>query len=260
MYSKLVFQTTADLHKKINWCLENDSQNPYFANDNRQYPQYLRNWFRKSTLTYYMNNYFKNMLQTNSWHDITNLSVTRYMWYMTEFAFTNRCPSIPDMLQNTNWNLAINYIQNGCNSIEKSIKCAMMLYGSLSMFKIICFIWFVLTTLIDLDKNRHLQEQMNPMHQDVVVKHILGCNKYLRKNEDFWFRQSWLQYSDVIMRIMASQITSDSNVWLDVHQRKHQRFASLVLCKGNPAVTGGFPKHDVYHDLSYQGRGLMAAV
>ena len=32
-----------------------------------------------------------------------------------------------------------------------------------------------------------------------------------------------------------------STVCFDVHQRKHQSFVLLVLCEGNPPVTGGFP-------------------
>ena len=52
-------------------------------------------------------------------------------------------------------------------------------------------------------------------------------------------------YSDVIMRIIWSQITGDSSIWstvcLDVHQRKHQSSVSLLLCEGNRPVTGRFP-------------------
>ena len=54
-----------------------------------------------------------------------------------------------------------------------------------------------------------------------------------------------LHYSDVIMGVIASQITSltivYSSVYSDADQRKHQSSASLALCAGNSPVTGEFP-------------------
>ena len=47
------------------------------------------------------------------------------------------------------------------------------------------------------------------------------------------------------MSTMASQITSVSMVCSTIcwgaHQRKHQNYASLTFCEGNPLVTGGIP-------------------
>ena len=52
-------------------------------------------------------------------------------------------------------------------------------------------------------------------------------------------------YSDVIMCMMASQITSISIIYSTVYsgadQRKHQSSASSALCAGNSPVTGEFP-------------------
>ena len=52
-------------------------------------------------------------------------------------------------------------------------------------------------------------------------------------------------YNDVIMGMMASQITSltivYSTVYSDTDQRKHQSSASLAICAGNSLVTGEFP-------------------
>ena len=52
-------------------------------------------------------------------------------------------------------------------------------------------------------------------------------------------------YSDVIMSVMASQITSVSTVCSTVcsgaDQRKHQSSVLLALCERNPPVTCGFP-------------------
>ena len=55
----------------------------------------------------------------------------------------------------------------------------------------------------------------------------------------------WHHYSDVIMSVMASQITGVSMVYFTVclgaDQRKYQSPAALVLCEGNSPVTGEFP-------------------
>ena len=54
-----------------------------------------------------------------------------------------------------------------------------------------------------------------------------------------------LNYCDVIMGAMASQITSltinDSTVHSGADQRKHQSSASLAFFAGNSPVTGEFP-------------------
>ena len=53
------------------------------------------------------------------------------------------------------------------------------------------------------------------------------------------------QYSDVVVSVMASQITGVSSICSTIcsaaDQRKHQSSASLAL--GNPPMTGGFPSH-----------------
>ena len=43
------------------------------------------------------------------------------------------------------------------------------------------------------------------------------------------------------LSIIACEITSNSTVYSDVHQRKHQSSELLALCEGNPPGTGGFP-------------------
>ena len=52
-------------------------------------------------------------------------------------------------------------------------------------------------------------------------------------------------YNNVMMSVMASQITGISIVCLIIYSadlRKHQNFASLTFnCEGNPSMTGGFP-------------------
>ena len=52
-------------------------------------------------------------------------------------------------------------------------------------------------------------------------------------------------YSDVIMSLMGSQITSVlivcSTVYSGADQRKGQNSVLLTLCEGNPPMTGGFP-------------------
>ena len=55
----------------------------------------------------------------------------------------------------------------------------------------------------------------------------------------------YLHYNDVIMSMMASQITSlaivNSAVYSGADQRKHQSSASQAFVRGNSPVTGEFP-------------------
>ena len=54
-----------------------------------------------------------------------------------------------------------------------------------------------------------------------------------------------IQYNDIIIGAMASQIISltivYSTVNSDADQRKHQSSASLAICEWNLSVTGEFP-------------------
>ena len=88
-------------------------------------------------------------------------------------------------------------------------------------------------------------------------------------------------YGDVIMAVIASQITSLTIVYSTVNsgadQRKHQSSASLALCAGKSPVTGEFPaqrasnaenvsiwwRHHVVNGLSFKaswGRKANATI
>ena len=48
-------------------------------------------------------------------------------------------------------------------------------------------------------------------------------------------------YNDVIMSLMASQITSLTTVYLTVYSKKTSKLRVTGLCEGNSSVTGEFP-------------------
>ena len=62
------------------------------------------------------------------------------------------------------------------------------------------------------------------------------CNRYMVNEESMWFYSNFITYNYVIMRAMASQITSLTIVYSTAYsgadQRKHQSSASLAFVRG----------------------------
>ena len=88
--------------------------------------------------------------------------------------------------------------------------------------------------------------QYNPLQFRWVEGIINGVGKVgIQTNNHLLHRLLTCQYSDVIMGMMASQITSLMIVYWTfysgVDQRKHQKLSVTGLCEGNSPVTGEFP-------------------
>ena len=70
-------------------------------------------------------------------------------------------------------------------------------------------------------------------------------NKTLQKNSSMFYGIYCLHYNDVIMSLMASQITSltivSSTVYSRADKKKTSQLCVTGLCVGNSPVTGEFP-------------------
>ena len=85
------------------------------------------------------------------------------------------------------------------------------------------------------------QNQWWPSSMTIYVSR--GLNELTRVESHYNIMK--FHYNDVTMRIMASQITGNSTVYLSFclgyHQRKHQYLHYWPFVRGNPLVTSGFP-------------------